>query len=66
VPDGTHHLLRDKEDAATNDGADHDCGGLREAKHPLERLMFAVVLRAAGGVRRRCGDGDSSGERVSA
>jgi hypothetical protein len=47
VADGAHHLLRDKEDAAANDGADDDGGGLREAEDALERLMFAL-----------CGGGD--------
>jgi hypothetical protein len=63
MADGTHHLLRDKEDAAADDGTDDDGGGLREAEHALERLVFAVVLRVAG-VRRGDGDGECSGGRV--
>jgi hypothetical protein len=60
---GAHHLLRDKEDAAADDGANNDGSGLREAENALERLMFAVVLRVAG-VRRGDGDGEGSGGRM--
>jgi hypothetical protein len=59
VADGAHHLLRDKEDAAADDGADDDGRGLREAEHTLERLMFA--LRGGGD---GSGYGEGSGGRV--
>jgi len=59
---GAHHLLRDKEDAAADDGANNDGSGLREAEDTLERLVFAVVVRVAG-VRRGGCDGECSGKR---
>jgi hypothetical protein len=43
---GAHHLLRDKKDAAADDGANNDGSGLREAEDALERLVFA--LRGGG------------------
>src|ERR1700743_2869382 len=56
---GTHHLLRDKEDAAADDGANNDGSGLREAEHALERL--GVALRGGGD---GSGYGEGSGGRV--
>jgi hypothetical protein len=57
MADGAHHLLRDKEDAAADDGADNDGGGLREPENTLERLVLALIMSAGGRVGRGYGDG---------
>jgi hypothetical protein len=54
MADGAHHLLRDKEDAAADDGADDDGSGLREAEDALQGLMLALVAGAGRAVGRRC------------
>jgi hypothetical protein len=58
VPDGAHHFLGDKEDAAADDGADDNGGGLREAEDALEGLMLALIVGRRGfGCRRGYGIG---------
>jgi hypothetical protein len=59
VAHGAHHLLRDKEDAAADDGANNDGSGLREAEDALERLVFALCGGGDG-----CGYGEGSDGRV--